>query len=83
MKEWTVAPESGRTDVVVSKEGITLCMADDARQKNFITRCDLADYAMQVPTEGWPPIRKVIADDFLPEQCAEIEAYIAELLKPL
>jgi hypothetical protein len=83
MKEWTVAPESGRTDVVVSKEGITLYLADDARQKNFTTRYDLVDYATQVPTEGWPQIRKVIADEFPPEQRAEIEAYIADLLKPL
>ena len=81
MKEWMVAPESGRIDVIVSEDGITAHMADDDRQKNYITRCDLADYATQVPTEGWPPIRKIIADDFAPQERAEIEAYIAELLR--
>jgi hypothetical protein len=67
MKDWMVAPESGRIDAIVAEDGVTAPMADDAVQRNYYTRCKLAEYATQVPTEGWAPIRKIIADDFTPQ----------------
>jgi hypothetical protein len=75
------SPEVGRIDVIVSEDGVTAYIADDGMQRNYIIRCNLADYATQVPTEGWFPIRRIIADDFTPQQRAEIEAYIAEFLR--
>ena len=80
-KEWVASPEYGRIVVTVSAAGILVEIADDPVQRNYGKVCQLADYATETPTDGWTPIRQIIADDFPPEQRAEIEAYIAELLQ--
>jgi hypothetical protein len=79
VKQWTASPDYGRINVTVSEEGITAHIADDDRQRNYVTRCDLADYQTQIPTDGWDSLRKIIADDFPSAQRTEIEAYITEL----
>ena len=79
-KQWRNSNDFGSIDVTVDVEKVHVHIADDAVQRHYSKSCPLADYATEAPTDGWTPLRKILATDLLPEQRAEAEAYIAELL---
>jgi hypothetical protein len=80
IKEWKIYSEPCFIRLTVDAQRVEVAIADDDRQRNYYTGCSLADYATQVPSEGWTSLRQIVADDF-PDQRAEIEAFIVESLR--
>lgn len=83
VKQWHACPEYGSVTVTVAENGILVHVADDAVQRRYEKRCSLTEFSSEASADGWVPFRKIVADDFSPEQRLEIETYLSALLGAL
>ena len=81
-RQWSASQEDGRTEITLSARGVLVELTDDDTQRRYSKVLPLAEYASEVPTDGWTPVRKIVANNFSESERAEIEAYLAELLNP-
>jgi len=79
-RQWRNSNDLGSIVVTVDGEKVRVEIADDQVQRHYSKACPLAEYATEVPTDGWTPLRQIVGTDLRLEQGAEVEAYIGELL---